>query len=164
MEEFIRRARQELNALWDQLYYSGEQRQKFKPAFTGTPHLMTNLPECIILVMLLFPESVADETLEAHEKEITRTHILIEDQKHILERVEKHMRLVEEIKQFEVGCLNYSLPKLKYVSAHLCNLLSLGFYVRSQSPLWQRSKGSGPTSPGREVPKTHCTRITQGTF
>ncbi|GAB5586762.1 Microtubule bundling protein [Umbelopsis nana] len=82
MEEFIRRARQELNALWDQLYYSGEQRQKFKPAFT---------------------ESIADETLEAHEKEITRTHILIEDQKHILERVEKHMRLVEEIKQFEAS-------------------------------------------------------------
>ncbi|KAM3586597.1 Microtubule bundling protein [Umbelopsis sp. WA50703] len=82
MEEFIRRAREELKSLWDQLYYSDEQRQKFKPAFT---------------------ESTADETLEAHEKEITRTHILIEDQKHILERVEKHMRLVEEVKQFEAS-------------------------------------------------------------
>jgi hypothetical protein len=56
----------------------------------------------------LVSESIADETLEAHEKEITRTHILIEDQKHILERVEKHMRLVEEIKQFEVWVFNYS--------------------------------------------------------
>lgn len=37
MEEFIRRARQELRTLWDQLYYSDEQRQKFKPAYTGTP-------------------------------------------------------------------------------------------------------------------------------
>ncbi|KAG2185070.1 hypothetical protein INT43_000983 [Umbelopsis isabellina] len=82
MEEFIRRAREELKSLWDQLYYSDEQRQKFKPAYT---------------------ESTADETLEAHEKEITRTHILIEDQKHILERVEKHMRLVEEVKQFEAS-------------------------------------------------------------
>ncbi|KAH8548846.1 microtubule associated protein-domain-containing protein [Umbelopsis sp. PMI_123] len=82
MEEFIKRAREELKMLWDQLYYSEEQRQKFKPAYT---------------------ESVADEILEAHEKEITRTHILIEDQKHILERVEKHMRLVEEIKQFEAS-------------------------------------------------------------
>ncbi|KAI9288633.1 microtubule associated protein-domain-containing protein [Umbelopsis sp. AD052] len=82
MEEFIRRARQELEMLWDQLYYSDEQRQKFKPAYT---------------------ESIADEILESHEKEITRTHILIEDQKHILERVEKHMRLVEEIKQFEAS-------------------------------------------------------------
>lgn len=58
-------------------------------------------------------DSVADEILEAHEKEITRTHILIEDQKHILERVEKHMRLVEEIKQFEV-CIFSILPTLRY--------------------------------------------------
>jgi Microtubule associated protein (MAP65/ASE1 family) len=42
MEEFIRRARQELKMLWDQLYYSDEQRQKFKPAYTGT--LKKNVP------------------------------------------------------------------------------------------------------------------------
>lgn len=38
----------------------------------------------------------------------------------------------------------------------------VGLYVRSQSPVWQRAKGPGPTSPGREIPKTNSTRIAQG--
>lgn len=108
MEEFIRRAREELKSLWDQLYYSEEQRQKFKPAYTGKIPANALLQLSLCLTLILLVESTADETLEAHEKEITRTHILIEDQKHILERVEKHMRLVEEVKQFEV-CQKYIL-------------------------------------------------------
>lgn len=52
MEEFIRRAREELKSLWDQLYYSDDQRQKFKPAYTGkTPaSTLLQLSVCITLI------------------------------------------------------------------------------------------------------------------
>jgi hypothetical protein len=78
--DFIYTAREELQALWDQLYYSDAQKQQFQPAFT---------------------EDLTDTILEAHENEISRLSLELEDSKYILERIEKHMKLKNEIEEFE---------------------------------------------------------------
>ncbi|KAI8380702.1 microtubule associated protein-domain-containing protein [Blakeslea trispora] len=80
MSEFIQTAREELELLWNQLYYSDEQRAQFTPAHTDT---------------------WTDTVLEAHENEISRLQLETEDSKYILELIEKHMRLKKEIEQFE---------------------------------------------------------------
>lgn len=77
--EFIETTREELKALWDQLYYSDKQREQFKPAFST---------------------ELTDSTLEAHETEISRLQLELEDSKYILEYIEKHMKLKNEIKEF----------------------------------------------------------------
>ncbi|KAI9271793.1 microtubule associated protein-domain-containing protein [Phascolomyces articulosus] len=80
IQEFIYDARQDLNKLWDQLYFSVEERQQFVQAFT--------------------PE-YNDTTLDQHENEIARLRQLVEDRKPILEKVDGHMKLLEEIRDFE---------------------------------------------------------------
>ncbi|KAI9491376.1 microtubule associated protein-domain-containing protein [Zychaea mexicana] len=80
IQEFIFDARQDLNRLWDQLYFSVEERQEFDQAFK--------------------PE-YNDAILGLHENEIARLRQLIQDRKPILEKVESHMKLLEEIKDFE---------------------------------------------------------------
>lgn len=78
--DFIYTAREELKGLWDQLYYSEEQKQQFKPAFT---------------------DDLSDTNLEAHENEISRLLLEVEDSTYILERIEKHMKLKNEVEEFE---------------------------------------------------------------
>ncbi|KAI8327298.1 microtubule associated protein-domain-containing protein [Choanephora cucurbitarum] len=78
--DFIQTAREELESLWNQLYYSDQQRAQFAPAQT---------------------DEWTDAVLEAHENEICRLQLEIEDSKYILELIEKHMRLKKEIEEFE---------------------------------------------------------------
>lgn len=78
--DFIQTAREELTALWDQLYYSDSQRRQFQPAFT---------------------KEYSDTILEAHENEVSRLQLETEDSKNILELIEKHMKLKKEIEEFE---------------------------------------------------------------
>lgn len=78
--DFIYTAREELQGLWNQLYYSETQKKQFQPAFT---------------------EELSDTILEAHENEISRLQLELEDSKYILERIEKHMKLKQEIEEFE---------------------------------------------------------------
>ncbi|KAI7851104.1 microtubule associated protein-domain-containing protein [Circinella umbellata] len=80
IQDFIYDARQDLNQLWGQLYFSVEERQQFTQAFT--------------------PE-YSDTALDIHENEIARLRQLIQDRKPILEKIEGHMKLLEEIKDFE---------------------------------------------------------------
>ncbi|KAG0750452.1 hypothetical protein G6F63_003400 [Rhizopus arrhizus] len=80
--EFIERAREELKLLWDQLYYSETQRQHFLPAYSS---------------------ELTDEVLEAHENEISRLRLEVEDSKYILDRIDKYMQLKEEIEEFEAS-------------------------------------------------------------
>ncbi|KAL0097658.1 microtubule associated protein-domain-containing protein [Phycomyces blakesleeanus] len=78
--DFINATREELACLWDQLYMSDNERRMFGPAFTD----------------------IHDENaLEAHENEVARLQLLVEDRKHILEKVEQHMNILQEIKDFE---------------------------------------------------------------
>ncbi|KAI7862550.1 microtubule associated protein-domain-containing protein [Spinellus fusiger] len=78
--DFIISTRQELACLWDQLYFSeGEQRQ-FGPAFS---------------------DEYNEATLMALEDEIARLQLLVENRKHILEKVEQHINMLQEMKDFE---------------------------------------------------------------
>lgn len=78
--DFIQTAREELKALWDQLYYSESQREEFQPAFT---------------------DDLTDSVLEAHEDEISKLQLQVEDSAYILERIQKHMKLKNEVQEFE---------------------------------------------------------------
>lgn len=78
--EFILNAREELKELWKQLYYSETQMKQFGPAFV---------------------DDLTESVLEEHENEISRLQLETEDSKYILERIEKHMKLKNEVKEFE---------------------------------------------------------------
>ncbi|KAI9004889.1 microtubule associated protein-domain-containing protein, partial [Phycomyces nitens] len=78
--DFINATREELACLWDQLYMSDTERRMFGPAFT---------------------DEHDENALEAHENEVARLQLLVEDRKHILEKVEQHMNILQEIKDFE---------------------------------------------------------------
>ncbi|RCH99279.1 hypothetical protein CU097_015228 [Rhizopus azygosporus] len=80
--DFIERAREELVSLWDQLYYTEDQRRQFHPAYS---------------------DETTDEILEAHESEISRLRLEVEDSKYILDRIEKYMKLKQEIEEFEAS-------------------------------------------------------------
>lgn len=80
LDDFIQGARDDLVRLWDQLYFSREERQQFKPAFE---------------------EQYSDTLLDLHEKEISRLQLLVEDRRYILDRIERYMKLTEEVKEFE---------------------------------------------------------------
>ncbi|KAG2204114.1 hypothetical protein INT47_011597 [Mucor saturninus] len=81
--DFIQTAREELKALWDQLYYSQSQREQFQPAFVNDDSLLS------------------DAILEAHEDEISKLQLQVEDSAYILERIQKHMKLKSEVEEFE---------------------------------------------------------------
>jgi hypothetical protein len=80
--DFIIGAREELSVLWDQLYFTEEQKKEFSPAYS---------------------DILTDTILEAHETEISRLQLECEEQKYILERVEKYMRLRTEVSEFEAS-------------------------------------------------------------
>ncbi|CEJ01928.1 hypothetical protein RMCBS344292_15948 [Rhizopus microsporus] len=80
--DFIERAREELVSLWDQLYYTEDQKRQFHPAYS---------------------DKTTDEILEAHESEISRLRLEVEDSKYILDRIEKYMKLKQEIEEFEAS-------------------------------------------------------------
>lgn len=46
---------------------------------------------------------MTDEVLEAHENEISRLRLEVEDSKYILDRIDKYMQLKEEIEEFEAS-------------------------------------------------------------
>ncbi|KAI9250643.1 microtubule associated protein-domain-containing protein [Helicostylum pulchrum] len=78
--DFILTARDELKGLWKQLYYSENQMKQFKAAYV---------------------DELTEAVLEEHENEISRLQLETEDSKYILERIEKHMKLKNEVEDFE---------------------------------------------------------------
>ncbi|KAG0265049.1 hypothetical protein DFQ27_000844 [Actinomortierella ambigua] len=82
LEEFIAEERYKIGELWDQLYYSTEQREAFEPMFT---------------------EDLTDELLELHEQEVSRLAQEAEEVRPILVAVERYERMVEEVRAFEVS-------------------------------------------------------------
>ncbi|CAO3632622.1 unnamed protein product [Cunninghamella echinulata] len=80
VQDFILDARNELENLWNQLYFSREERNSFT-AFES--------------------DDYNDIILEKHENEIERLKHLVEDRKYILDKVERHMKLLQEIQDFE---------------------------------------------------------------
>lgn len=99
MDDFIQGARDDLVRLWDQLYFSREERQQFKPAFEGTFCVVVQNRETHHYII----EQYSDTLLDLHEKEISRLQLLVEDRRYILDRIERYMKLTEEVKEFEVG-------------------------------------------------------------
>ncbi|KAG0164745.1 hypothetical protein DFQ30_009459 [Apophysomyces sp. BC1015] len=80
--DFIMAAREELTGLWDKLYFSEDERRQFDIAFN---------------------DEYTENSLESHENEISRLQLQLEDHKYLFERVERHMKLLEEVKQFEAS-------------------------------------------------------------
>ncbi|CAO3630141.1 unnamed protein product [Cunninghamella blakesleeana] len=80
VQDFILDARNELEKLWNQLYFSREERNVFT-AFES--------------------DDYNDIVLEEHENEIERLKHLVEDRKYILDKVEHHMKLLQEVQEFE---------------------------------------------------------------
>lgn len=78
--EFIERAREELQILWEQLYYSETQRHQFLSAYS---------------------EELDDKILMVYEEEISRLRLELEDSKYIIERIQKYMQLKKEIEEFQ---------------------------------------------------------------
>lgn len=85
VQDFVMDARRDLYRLWDKLYFSIAERHAFEPAFQAVFN---------------------DQTLEMHEAEIERLKLLAEDRKYILEKVEEHMKLLDEIHEFEEQAKN----------------------------------------------------------
>ncbi|KAI9303606.1 microtubule associated protein-domain-containing protein [Cunninghamella echinulata] len=80
VQDFILDARNELENLWNQLYFSREERNSFT---------------------VFESDDYNDIILEKHENEIERLKHLVEDRKYILDKVERHMKLLQEIQDFE---------------------------------------------------------------
>ncbi|KAI8366084.1 microtubule associated protein-domain-containing protein [Radiomyces spectabilis] len=78
--DFIAGARKEIARLWSILYFSDDERREFGAAFT---------------------DEYSDELLEEHESQISKLQLLVEDRKYMLERVDRHMKLIEEIRAFK---------------------------------------------------------------
>ncbi|ORZ15019.1 microtubule associated protein-domain-containing protein [Absidia repens] len=80
VQDFILDARNEMENLWNQLYFSQQERDAFE---------------------FFESDEYNDTLLEAHETEIERLKHMVEDQKYILDKVERHMKLLQEIQDFE---------------------------------------------------------------
>ncbi|CAO3593397.1 unnamed protein product [Absidia cylindrospora] len=80
VQDFILDARNEMEKLWNQLYFSQQERDSFE---------------------LFESDEYNDTLLEAHETEIERLKHMVEDQKYILDKVERHMKLLQEVQDFE---------------------------------------------------------------
>ncbi|RUS28794.1 microtubule associated protein-domain-containing protein, partial [Jimgerdemannia flammicorona] len=80
IEAFVRSARNELKELWDAMYYGERQREEFAPAFSSV---------------------MSDECLAAHEAEIERLKAQANENRYILDLIEKHRKLMEDVHEFE---------------------------------------------------------------
>ncbi|ORX43883.1 hypothetical protein DM01DRAFT_1340633 [Hesseltinella vesiculosa] len=80
VQDFVLDARNEIEKLWNQLYFSQQQRDDFHPFHS---------------------EEFSDTLLESHEAETERLKHLVEDRKYILDKVEQHMKLQQELREFQ---------------------------------------------------------------
>ncbi|KAI8341450.1 microtubule associated protein-domain-containing protein [Chlamydoabsidia padenii] len=82
VQDFILDARNEMENLWNQLYFSQKERDDFA---------------------LFESDAYNDTLLEAHENEIERLKHMVEDRKYILDKVERHMKLLQEVQDFKAS-------------------------------------------------------------
>ncbi|KAI8068351.1 microtubule associated protein-domain-containing protein [Gongronella butleri] len=80
VQDFILDARNEMENLWNQLYLSQQERDTFA---------------------YFHSDEYTDTLLQAHETEVERLKHLVEDRKYILDKVERHMKLLQELRDFE---------------------------------------------------------------
>ncbi|KAI1321178.1 hypothetical protein EDD11_007744 [Mortierella claussenii] len=85
IQEFIEDERDALYDLWDKLYYSLEQREKFAP---------------------FFDDSFTDENLAAHEIEVARLKQEVEENAHILSAIEQYRKMLDDIREFEISSMD----------------------------------------------------------
>lgn len=79
---FISDARETLNGLWKQLYFSEDEKFQFTPAWT---------------------EVYTDASLDAHETEIERLEKLLEERKPVLRLIDEYYKLQQEAEELEAS-------------------------------------------------------------
>lgn len=79
---FIEHARQELENLWEQLYYSDEEISAFTESWN---------------------DEITDAALEAHEAEVKRLNALLEQRKPVLALIEQYKKLQQEADELEAA-------------------------------------------------------------
>ncbi|ORZ10703.1 microtubule associated protein-domain-containing protein [Absidia repens] len=82
VQDFILDARNEIEGLWNQLYFSQRERDGFA---------------------YIESDDYNDNLLEEHENEVERLKHMVEDRKYILDKVERHMKLLQEIQDFKAS-------------------------------------------------------------
>ncbi|KAF9322249.1 hypothetical protein BG003_003260 [Podila horticola] len=85
LQEFIKDERNTLHELWDQLYFTEEQRERFEP---------------------LCDNSVTEANLTAHELEVARLKALIQDNEPLLETLAKYLQFLKDIREFVASSMD----------------------------------------------------------
>jgi len=85
LPEFLADARETLTKWWDALFFTEEERAVFTPAFTDT---------------------VSEEALRSHEKEIERLEAKYAEDRELLQQLQAHDDLLKEIEEFEESTNN----------------------------------------------------------
>lgn len=85
LQELVMDERDALYELWDKLYYSPEQQEKFTP---------------------LFDDKFTEENLSAHETEVARLKQEVEQNEHILNAIEQYRRMLDDIREFEITSMD----------------------------------------------------------
>ncbi|KAF9926828.1 hypothetical protein BGZ65_007091, partial [Modicella reniformis] len=85
LQEFILEERDTLYELWDKLYYSPEQQEKFT---------------------VLFDDDFTEDNLAAHEAEVVRLKQEVEENEHILNAIEQYRKMLDDIREFEITSMD----------------------------------------------------------
>jgi protein regulator of cytokinesis 1 len=93
MHVFVEAARETLQNLWEELFYTEEQMAEFTPAFTGTSHSVIDRG--------LTPDIFTDASLASHEYEVKRLEALVVSRQNALGLVKRHMDLLAEKQHLE---------------------------------------------------------------
>lgn len=103
VQDFILDARNEMENLWNQLYFSQKERNAFALFESGNMERQNASRNSKLTFLSLWIDAYNDTLLEEHENEIERLKHMVEDRKYILDKVERHMKLLQEIQDFEVN-------------------------------------------------------------
>jgi len=77
--------RNALYELWDKLYYSPEQQEKFTP---------------------LLDDDFTEENLASHEEEVARLKLEVEEHENILNAIEQYRKMLDDIREFEITSMD----------------------------------------------------------
>ncbi|KAF9357462.1 hypothetical protein BGX34_009357 [Mortierella sp. NVP85] len=85
LQDLIMDERNALYELWDKLYYSPEQQEKFTP---------------------LLDDDFTEENLALHEEEVARLKLEVEEHENILNAIEQYRKMLDDIREFEITSMD----------------------------------------------------------
>ncbi|KZT54876.1 hypothetical protein CALCODRAFT_485197 [Calocera cornea HHB12733] len=106
---FVSNAREEVQALWDEMMYGEEERERFAPFFDGASSFLFAVPSPdsarFTSILLAPPEDHdhSEELLTRHEDEIERLRAERAEKAPILSHVQKYFQLCDEERELEAA-------------------------------------------------------------